>query len=179
MCYFNEKQTNVNAILEKSSKTSLTEWFIANQNYPETRHLKYTDFTDSYVWNNNLKEWSIRKQSNTMSRMFFVPANDSELYYLRLLLTHVSGALSFEDLRTINSVEFKTYKKAAIAYDLLQDDQEFYKCLKEAAEIQTGQQLRNLFCIILLHNTIQQPFLLWDKNKEYLCEDLLYKAQKE
>ena len=97
MCYFNEKQTNVNAILEKSSKTSLTEWFIANKNYPETRHLKYTDFTDSYVWNNNLKEWSIRKQSNTMSRMFFVPANDSELYYLRLLLTHVSGALSFED----------------------------------------------------------------------------------
>lgn len=137
------------------------------------------DFTDAYTWNVSTKKWTKRKKkNNTLGRMRFIPPNDTEDYYLRLLLTHVKGSLSFEDVRTVNNIIYDTYKEAAIAHELIEDDTEFDKCLEEAVEIQTGKQLRDLYSLILIHNTVKDPFALWDKYKDYLCDDLLFQAQK-
>ena len=45
-----------------------------------------------------------------------------ERYYLRLLLTVVPGAKSFEGLRTIAGIEYPTFREACRALGLLEDD---------------------------------------------------------
>ena len=70
----------------------------------ETRHLKYMNFTDFYVWNKNLKTWTKSQEKESVGRMVFVSPNDGERYFLRLLLTHVTGATSYDCLKTVNGV---------------------------------------------------------------------------
>ena len=56
--------------------------------------------------------WQKRKQerdSQTIGRMYAVPPKDLERYFLRLLLLHTPGAISFEDLRTVDNVTAQTY----------------------------------------------------------------------
>jgi hypothetical protein len=179
LCYYEEDEDNVEKILERSNQTTLTEWFKTNTNCVETRNLKYIDFTDKYTWNKPSKQWTKRKQGIQFSRMYFVSPDAGERYFLRLLLTHVCGATSFEFLRTVDNITYNTYKEACIALGLLEDDSEFDKCLQEASLMQTGNQLRHLFAMIISYNIIQKPFVLWENHKENLCEDILYQVQKK
>ena len=80
-----------------------------------------------------------------------VQPSEGERYYLRILLTHIKGATSFDDLKTVNGYTCRTFKEACIHLGLLQDDSEWNTCLHEASQIKTGQQLQNLFAIILLY----------------------------
>ena len=59
----------------------------------------------------------------------------TEVFYLRLLLTHVEAPTSFEDLLCYNDIVHPTYKAACIARGLLQDDSEWENCLQEATVI--------------------------------------------
>lgn len=111
--------------------------------------------------------------------MYFVSPNEGERYYLRLLLTHVTGSTSFDDLKTVNNKKFNTFKEAAIEHGLVEDDYHHEKCLKEAATIKTGKQLRELFAIILCYCTVAWPYKLWENHKENLCDDLLFEKQRD
>ena len=199
ICYFRENISNDDliSVLEKSKQTTLTEWFVTNkiafnklketnlsnsdrEFYQKTLQSKYLDFSELYCWNKSKKKWTKRKQqNNTFSRIYFVPANDSEQYYLRVLLTHVRGATSFSHLKIVNNQQHNSYKDTCIALGLLEDDSHFFKCLNDAKDMQTGKQLRYLFSLILIFNIIQKPFLLWEKFKDDLCEDLLYNCQQK
>jgi hypothetical protein len=44
---------------------------------------------------------------------------EGERYYLRILLTHVSGATSFDNLKTVNKQACGTFKEACIQLGLL------------------------------------------------------------
>ena len=59
-----------------------------------------------------------------------------------------------------------------LPHGLLQDDQEWAMCLEEAAHMQTGTQLRSLFCTILADCTPYDPVLLWSNFREHICDDL-------
>ena len=150
-----------------------------NIKHIETRNLKYSDFSDKYVWNKDTKNWTQRKKDITIGRMVFVSPTEGEKYYLRLLLTHVPGVTSFTDLRTIKNIIYPTFKEACIEYGLLGDDKEFDLCIKEAAEIQTGYELRHLFALILSSCDVTYPYKLWLDNLNSICEDILYKKQKK
>ncbi len=54
--------------------------------------------------------------------MFFVSPTAGERFHLRTLLTVVKGPTSFENLRTINGIEFPTFRDACIHLGLLEDD---------------------------------------------------------
>ena len=84
------------------------------------------------------------------------------------------GATSFQDLRTINGQVYETYKDACETRGLLEDDGEWLQCLREAALMRTGSQLRNLFTIILLHCAPVRPGHLWEQTRMHLCDDLQY-----
>jgi hypothetical protein len=99
-------------------------------------------------------------------------------FYLRTLLTVVKGATSFEDLCTFNGILLPTFKDACKERGLLHDDQEWIQCLKEAADMQTGSQLRNLFATILIFGTPTSPHELWDKYKDKICDDLAWKISQ-
>jgi len=99
---------------------------------------------------------------------------EGERYYLRILLTHVKGATSFDHLKTVNGYVCGSFKETCILLGLLQDDVEWDACLSEASKIKAGQQLRHLFAMILLFCQPVVPEKLWDNHKLALCEDILY-----
>ncbi len=74
---------------------------------------------------------------------------EGEWYYLQILLTHIIGTISFNNLKTVNGQVCRTFKKACIHLGLLQDDNEWNTCLYEANHIQIKRQLCHLFAIIL------------------------------
>ena len=65
------------------------------------RELLYADFPRRFTWKLNRKTWRERKIGLAIGRMHSVRPNDHERFYLRLLLNHVHGATSFEDMRTV------------------------------------------------------------------------------
>ena len=176
--YFGEND-DVNHTLDRAKRTTLTEWFSMNTKHIETRNLKYSYFSDKYVWNKDTKNWTQRKKDITIGRMVFVSPTEGEKYYLRLLLTHLPGATSFTDLCTTKNIIYPTFKEACIEYGLLGDDKEFDSCIKEAAEIQTGYELRHLFALILSSCEVTYPHKLWLDHLNSICEDILYKKQKK
>jgi hypothetical protein len=68
----------------------------------------YREFPEYYRWDRMEKEWIQRKQRMQIGRMVYGCPVEEERYYLRVLLNHVKGATSFDDLKTtgtaLNSV---------------------------------------------------------------------------
>ena len=104
--------------------------------------------------------------------MYFASPAQGERFYLRLLLTAVTGATSFLDLYTFDNVVYDTFREACLARGLLESDREWIQCLQEAGEMQTGSSLRTLFAIILQNCHPSAPDALWHKFKHLICDDL-------
>ena len=175
------KVTNLVDVINRPNvgKTTLTEWFIANSQFPDARNLSYADFPTQWVWVNSTKKWKLRQRGNTIGRLYFVPPSAGERYYLRMLLTTVKGATSFENLRTVNGVVYDTFKVACAALGMLQDDKEWDDCLQEAGLIQSGSQLRRLFVTLLLFCQPIYPERLWEKHIGALTDDLLSRVRSD
>ncbi|KAF5933474.1 hypothetical protein HYC85_029645 [Camellia sinensis] len=71
----------------------------------------------------------------------------------------------------------KSTLTACVARGLLEDDEEWIQCLKEAAVMKTGYQLRRLFCIILTQCFPLQPHALWNQFSMHICDDLAHKLR--
>jgi hypothetical protein len=74
-----------------------------------------------------------------------VSVRQVERYSLQLLLINVKGTTSFENLRFVNQVAFPTFKSAAIALKLLEDDIAWEKVMVQAAAFKMPVKLRQLF----------------------------------
>ena len=128
-------------------KTTLTEYFTANANARnravngeelefDCRQLLYQDFPFRKTWNHRNRRWKIRRgRFSTIGRMVYVSPGAGELFFMRLLLTAVRGATSFRDLRTIDGVEHPSYKNACVALGLLDTEEEWDECLREARRL--------------------------------------------
>ena len=153
--------------------TTLTAWFDVNaRNHvladgTPARALLYADFPRYFTWRADIKAWSERKDGFAIGRMHSVHPGDRNRFYLRLLLNHVRGATSFEDLRTITRDDGKkiicdTFRAAALALGLLADDNCWHKTMQEAAASRTGAQLRRLFVSLLLFGEVHEPSKLFE-----------------
>ena len=109
--------------------------------------------------------------------MYFAAPSSGERFYLRMLLTVVTGATSFAHLRTVEDIQYNTLRETCLALGLLEDDHEWRQCLREAGEMQTGYVLQHLFATILHHCNPTSPANLWNDFKHHICDDLLYKLQ--
>ena len=103
---------------------------------------------------------------------------EGERHWLRLLLHYVAGAKGFEDLRTVDGIVYETFKEAATARGLLEDDREVVACLQEASTIRSGRALRQLFSLILAINTPARPTEVWEQFLLPLTEDLLHSRRQ-
>ena len=101
-----------------------------------------------------------------------------ERFYLRLLLHNVRGPQSFSELFEVNGVRHSTYRAAAQAHGLLEDDDHWRQTLSEAASIQSGRQLRAFFAVILVFGLPDAPERLFDEFAEQLSDDLLHDRRK-
>ena len=74
---------------------------------------------------------------------------------------------------------YPTFQSACAVRGLLEGDDEWNQCLQEAALIQTGHQLRQLFILILLDNDPLDPLSLYERHLPHLSDDCRYRLQRQ
>ncbi|CAN1271712.1 ATP-dependent DNA helicase PIF1 [Linum perenne] len=142
------------------NKTMLTQWFALNQRSVDARQYNYAEICQHYRWDEDECEWFIRKQGFSIGRIHHVPPRAEEPFYLRMLLTKVPGALSFQHLRTVNGYIHTTFKSACNAMGLLSTDDEWDSVMSET------------FC------QISNPRGLLDKWWEVMADDFVYRLRE-
>ena len=104
--------------------------------------------------------------------MYEVSSSQMELFHLRILLLHVKGAKSYEDLRTVNGVIYPNYTETCSSLRLIENDNE-WKTISEAKNWMMPKSLRNLFVRILMHCQLSKPDDLWNKFQVSMAEDYI------
>ena len=100
------------------------------------------------------------------------------VFYLRMLLKNRMGALSFEDLRTIDGKLHKTFKSACVSLGLCENDKHWVDSLNDAVSIAMPYSIRYLFCNILVHCKPADPLALFDQFRHAMSEDFLRDRKK-
>ena len=96
--------------------------------------------------------------------MYLVNPKRSEHYCIRLLLLHVRVTL-FEDLRTADNILYNTFYEAAKAKNLINEDEEWDRCLEEASKTQFPYALCELFAFICIFHNPTNSRNLYEKYK--------------
>lgn len=177
---FSEEES-LDSVLNNPSvlKTMLTEWFVANQKYKSARSLTYLEFPSEWVWNNSDKMWTKRKHrkklGSKIARIYHVHPGTGELFFLRMLLMVVPGAMCFEDLRRHNGRLYDTFKEACQSRGLVGDDNEWFKLFYEAVVWASPFQMRHLFMTVLLHCGVGNGRAPFERYWPSMAEDISYK----
>lgn len=205
-----EEDQNLSDVLDRGpGTTTLTAWFAFaeaeqqqyQQQLSEARHLDpdaevpmpealtvtYQESPMVATWNHAKKQWSRRKNKRkfpTIGRIEYVSPSQPELYYLRVLLSQVKGATSFQDLLTTNKgtaqeVVHGSFKDACMARGLLERDDEWRDCMEEAKSCASPRQIRALFATILAFNSVANPLELWNAVRDAMAEDFLYELRRQ
>lgn len=166
-----------------NQSTTLLAWFKLNRESPDNAPCRAVPYPHMPTYFTYAKgKWSRRVAGQgafpAIGRMYQVWTGAGEKYYLRLLLTHVTGARSYEDVRTADGVLYDTFREAALARGLLRGDEEWARAMQEATEWQMPSQLRSLFVSILVFCAPANPVALWDANSAAMSEDFLHTARQ-
>lgn len=160
-------------------RTMFTEWMETNKRSEEARKLTYVQFPTRFVWNTSTKLWTERQRGSTIGRIVNIHPAAGEKYYMRILLNHVKGATSFEDIRTVGSVTYKSYKEACFARGLLDGDKEWQEALEEASYWASAVQLKKLFVTLLLYCEVSKPRNLWTNFWPQLSKDISFNQRRK
>ena len=162
-----------------TKETSLTAFFKLNADRGNigsiARQYTYQEIPQHFTLHTTAGKqmtWGPRASGLALGRMSYVAPSAGERFYLRTLLTLAKGPQSFDDLKMIDGIVLPTFRDVCLAKGLLQDDGEWNICLAEAAESQSGSQLRYLFTSLLLFSTPAEPERLWSTFRNEICDDL-------
>lgn len=170
----------IDVVLERptANQSMFLAWFEANKKYPDIgRDLTYAEFPTKFVWKQQSREWKPRKKGYAIGRLSYIPPGSGELHYERCLLNVVRGARCHEDVRSVNGIEYDSYRDACYALELLDDDNEYIDGIKEASQWASATSLRNLFATLLSLDYLSRPENVWDNCWSYLSDDILYKRR--
>ncbi|XP_062014500.1 uncharacterized protein LOC133731039 [Rosa rugosa] len=171
--FFNayERVTNILAN-DRNSMTMLTEFFTKNKYHESARQYLYREFPERFRWIDNQRTWEERQNNQkVIGRIYTVSPSEGEKFYLRVLLNHVRGPTSYEDLRTVDGILQPTFKKAVEKRGLLEEDDSIRQCLNEASTIRMPLSLRRLFATILVYYEPIGVRSLWDEFYKFMIED--------
>ncbi|XP_071681539.1 uncharacterized protein [Lolium perenne] len=116
---------------DKAESSMLTEYFVANNNHPWARHILYRDFPGSFTWQTS-KYWKPRQERHQVGRVVSAHPAEGDRYFLRVLLNHVPGSTSFDDLKTVDGVLCGSFRQAAEMRGLIDADNTLDDCLTES-----------------------------------------------
>nr|XP_047123764.1 uncharacterized protein LOC105849148 [Hydra vulgaris] len=175
--YFNEGEEQVAINRAAQRDTHLTAWFKLNAENFEARRYSYIEIPHHFVVDGKNCKWKVRQRGSDMVivRMYKVNLS-SEVFFLKLLLLHVKGALSYENLRTVNGTVFNTFREACYQLGLLQDDIKWRNTLTEAVATGLPKQIRQLFSILSTLCQPDDPLHLWNTFKDYMVEDDIHRS---
>ncbi|XP_074299006.1 uncharacterized protein LOC141630009 [Silene latifolia] len=137
---------------DKRSRTPLTEFFKKSSTEGCPKRL-YGEFTEHYRWDTGTKSWIERRNKViVIGRLVFVAPAEGERYFLRLLLLHIRGPTSFEDLKTVNGYKCATFQKQRLRHGLFEHDNNFFELSTSgiaASNIPSGRTTHSRFKIPL------------------------------
>ncbi|XP_019161161.1 PREDICTED: uncharacterized protein LOC109157775 [Ipomoea nil] len=154
-----------------------TAWFDANSKYSEARNLTYAEMPTKFVWKKDKREWHPRQRKFAIGRIFYVPPNSGEIFYLRCLLNIVRGPRSFGEIKYFEGVQYTSFRDACYAHGLIEDDKEYVDAISEAAIWSSAHSLRKLFVTLLTSNSMAKPEKVWDIVWKYLADDVEFNAK--
>ncbi|KAK1353898.1 ATP-dependent DNA helicase [Heracleum sosnowskyi] len=163
---------------EKEKYSQLEAYFILNKNDSNARKFLYDEIPQHYVWNDADRIWNLRKRGKKIGRLSYSHHSAGELWYLRLLLTKVRGATSFESLRTVKGKVFNTFQEACKEYGLLDDDKEWHQVLEQCSVSGFPPQIRQLFVHIMVNCKVTDLNALWNNHWKCMVDDMLMKQKK-
>ncbi|XP_027155566.1 uncharacterized protein LOC113755901 [Coffea eugenioides] len=176
-----DRNSDLNYLLKKIdfSRTMLTEFFKTNKSNAKAQNLRclYREFPEHFVWTPKTKTWSEREHRRVIGRLVTANPKEGERYFLRLLLCHVRGPTSFDDLLTVNGELMSSFREAALKMGLLESDNYIEETLEEAVAFQMPSFLRLLFATLLFYCSPTDPKLLWTRFEKDLSSDYVH-AQK-
>eukprot|EP00794_Sanderia_malayensis_P017148 gene17148-biopygen14755 len=166
---------NERSLQNINPNTSLTAWFTLNQQDPAARDYLYHEIPEYYTYNQRTRAWHKRQKRTKpiIGRIYQAFPRQEENYALRLLLLNRRGATSFEDIRTVNNQLHDTFKRAALAMGLLEDDAEHRRCMAEAALFNMPSQLRELFATLLMFQPPSDLRALFNEFVDVMSEDFV------
>jgi hypothetical protein len=152
--------------------TKLLQWFALNQRDPAARQWRYIDIPEHYVWKQSDRMWQKRIHARIkIARLPSVNGWNPELQALRMILSAARGAQSFVDLMTFNGHVYSTFRDAAQAAGMLEDDGEAISIFFEMSRVGVSvHTLREQFCSVLVHCAPTNPVELFNM---FSC-DLVY-----
>lgn len=137
------------------------------------RH-RYINIPELFSFNRQSRVWTWRtRQFRTIGRIYTVSPRDQERFYLRILLLNVPGPTSYEDLRTVDGQVYDTFREACLARGLTENDEEWERSLREAAQWQVPFQLRHLFAMLVVWCEVTDVVRLFHQFKELMSEDFV------
>ena len=185
--YFNPD--NVTERLENPRRTTLLAFFNLCEADPFAKSLLYNEVSAYYTYNKQQGVFNRRRRGtavvgepgifkeHVIGRVYTVHPNNSECFYLRLLLHVVRGPTSFAELRKVDNIVHPTYQAACRARHLLDGDQHWDDALSEAIISESPQRLRHLFAVMLVFCALSDASQLWHKYQNKLAEDFFRHAQ--
>ena len=166
---------NEERALQVSRHTTLTAFFNLNEENENAHQYLYHEIPEHYTFDKKAKKWNPRRRATgpIIGRLYQVQPSDPQRFALRLLLLHRRGVTSFEDLRTVDGLLCDTFRDAARAMGLLEDDSEHQRCLQEAAIMNMPSQMRQLFATLMVFQTPSDIRALFEEFKEAMCEEYI------
>ena len=181
---------NAQQIALNPPATTLTAFFTLCQNDAFAKTLLYSEVPTYYTWNASTKSFQRRKRGQgvdgqpalfretTIGRLYTVHPNQDECFFLRMLLVNVPGPTSFQQLRIVDGVTHATFRCACQALNLLDNDQHWDLCIKDACNTSHPYQIRALFAIILTACSPSSPTQLWEKYQSHMAVDILRRIRE-
>ncbi|XP_016168672.1 uncharacterized protein LOC107611233 [Arachis ipaensis] len=141
--------------------------------YPSVeRHLLYREIPEYYSWHSKEKEWRRRRsQKRAIGRIYTISPTEREKFYLRILLSNVREPTGWDDLLTVNGVQYSSFKQSIQHQRLLESDSSIRSCLVEASILRMPCALRRLFATILIFCEPTDVRRLWDEFLSYMVDD--------
>ena len=153
----------------------LRDWKAEGKDVDAELKVPYVDFCKRWTWSKN--SWAVRKKCKDVKigRLYMVSPREGERFYLRSLLAVRTDCVSWSELmQTPTGDQCDTFKAAALAWGLLEDDKEWVKCLEEAVLVRGGSQLRQLFVLLLTERLLVDPHAAYETFKDSLSDDFVH-----
>ncbi|CAN1147166.1 ATP-dependent DNA helicase PIF1 [Linum perenne] len=175
-----EERQSIPSIVNRPDigKTMLTEWFTLNQVYPTAREYTYSNITHAFVWDKKCTKWTLRKKGFVIGRVASLPPRSGDVFYLRMLLTKIPGALSFQSLRTVNGILYTTYQVACQALGLLATDDEWNDVMAEVSHWGMPPLIRSTFVSLLIFCHVTNPIALFERWWPSMADDFNRRLQR-
>ncbi|XP_076031047.1 uncharacterized protein LOC143019248 [Oratosquilla oratoria] len=177
--FFKENASKEEIDRKTSKDTHLTAFFKLCARNEFAAGLYYNQLPNHFVFNNISSVWEERKTTaSSLGRIRAVTNRTVELFYLRLLLTHVKGATSYEDLRTFEGVIYPSYREAVKAMGLLNDEETCKKTILEIINHTNDRnQLRATYASMLVFSELENQPGIWEETKDLFASDFLQRQK--